>query len=116
MSSHLEISGGRGIGMGQIKLLIVEIIAGVAITLAVVAFMTALQTRTPLALQGRVSAAADLALTVPQTLSIALGAVLSTVVPYQALVVAMAVVLGLAALYLARAAVVTPAASPAEAG
>jgi MFS family permease len=91
-------------------------VAGVAITLAVVAFMTALQTRTPLEVQGRVSAAADLALTVPQTLSIALGAVLSTVVPYQALIVAMAVVLGLAALYLARAAVVTPAASPAEAG
>ena len=91
-------------------------VAGLAITLAIVAFMTALQTRTPLALQGRVSAAADVALTVPQTLSIALGAVLSTVVPYQALVVAMAVVLGLAALYLARAAAVTPAASPAEAG
>jgi len=91
-------------------------VAGLAITLAVVAFMTALQTRTPLALQGRVSAAADVALTVPQTLSIALGAALSTVVPYQALIAAMAVVLGLAALYLARAAVVTPAASPAEAG
>ncbi|HTO24816.1 MAG TPA: MFS transporter [Gaiellaceae bacterium] len=91
-------------------------IAGVAIAWAIVAYMTALQTRTPLEVQGRVSAAADLALTVPQTLSIAVGAVLSTVVPYQALIVAMAVVLALSALYLTRATAVTPAASPAEAG
>ncbi len=91
-------------------------IAGLAITMTVVAFMTALQTRTPLALQGRVSAAADVALTVPQTLSIALGAALSTVVPYQALIVAMGVVLGVAALYLARGAHVSREASPAAAG
>lgn len=91
-------------------------IAGFAVTWAIVAFMTALQTRTPLPLQGRVSAAADLALTVPQTLSIAVGAALSTLVPYQALIVAMAVVTALAALYLTRGPAVTPAASPAEAG
>ncbi len=92
------------------------LIAGVAIAWTIVAYTTALQTRTPLEVQGRVSAAADLALTVPQTLSIAVGAVLSTVIPYQALIVAMAVVLGLAALYLTRDVAVTPAASPAEAG
>jgi len=92
-------------------------VAGFAISWAVVALMTALQTRTPLPLQGRVSAAADVALTVPQTLSIAVGAALSTVVPYQVLVVAMAAVTGLAALYLARGVHdAMPAASPEAAG
>ena len=91
-------------------------LAGVGITWAVVAYMTALQLRTPLPLQGRVSAAADVGLTVPQTLSIAVGAALSTVVPYQVLVTAMAVVTGLAALYLARGAELSPEASPAAAG
>ncbi|HVM57483.1 MAG TPA: MFS transporter [Gaiellaceae bacterium] len=92
------------------------LIAGIGITWAIVAYMTALQLRTPLPLQGRVSAAADVGITVPQTLSIAVGAGLSTVVPYQALVVAMAVVVGIAALYLARGAQLSPEASPAVAG
>ena len=92
------------------------LIAGVAIAWTIVAYTTALQTRTPLEVQGRVSAAADLALTVPQTLSIAVGAALSTVVPYQALIVAMAIVLGLSALYLTRGTTVTVAASPEAAG
>lgn len=91
-------------------------IAGFAISWAVVAFMTALQTRTPLPLQGRVSAAADVGLTVPQTLSIAVGAALSTVVPYQLLVVAMAAVTVLAAFYLVRSERVSRAASPEAAG
>jgi MFS family permease len=76
-------------------------IAGVGITWAIVAFMTALQLRSPLAIQGRVSAAADVALTVPQTSSIALGAALSTVLDYRVLLVVMSVVTGLSALYLA---------------
>ena len=76
-------------------------IAGVGITWAVVAFMTALQLRTPLGIQGRVSAAADVVLTVPQTSSIALGAALSTVLDYRVLLVLMSMVTGLSALYLA---------------
>jgi len=91
-------------------------IAGIGITWAIVAYMTALQLRTPLPLQGRVSGAADVGLTVPQTLSIAGGAALSTVVPYQVLVVAMAAVTGVAALYLARGPELSPAASLEAAG
>ena len=67
-------------------------IAGVGIAWAIVAFSTALQTRTPLAIQGRVSAAADLTLSVAQTVSIATGALLSTLVDYRVLFVVMAIV------------------------
>jgi hypothetical protein len=76
-------------------------IAGVGAMWAIVAFRTGLQLRTPLAIQGRVSAAADVGLTVPQTTSIALGAALSTVLDYRVLLVLMSVVTGLSALYLA---------------
>jgi len=74
--------------------------AGVGIVWAIVAFNTALQTRTPLAIQGRVSAAVDVSLSVAQTTSIATGAALSTVVDYRILLVAMAAVLVASAIYL----------------
>jgi MFS family permease len=76
-------------------------IAGVGIVWAIVAFTTALQTRTPLAIQGRVSAAADISLSIAQTASIATGAALSTVVDYRVLLVAMAAVVVASAAYLA---------------
>jgi len=74
--------------------------AGVAVAWLVVGFGTALQLRTPLAIQGRVSAAADLALSSAQTVSIATGAALSTLVDYRILLVAMAVVTFASATYL----------------
>ncbi|MGH3049290.1 MAG: MFS transporter, partial [Gaiellaceae bacterium] len=67
-------------------------VAGFGIAWLVVGLGTALQLRTPLAIQGRVSSAADLAVTSAQTLSIATGAALSTLVDYRLLLVAMAVV------------------------
>lgn len=67
-------------------------IAGVGIAWLVVGFGTALQLRTPLAIQGRVSAAADLSLSSAQTISIATGAALSTLVDYRLLLVVMAAV------------------------
>ena len=75
-------------------------IAGVGIIWAIVAFTTALQLRTPLAIQGRVSSAADLSLSTAQTTSIATGAALSTVVDYRILLVAMAAVVAASAVYL----------------
>ena len=62
-------------------------VAGIGVAWAIVGFSTALQTRTPLAIQGRVSAAADLTLSTAQTMSIATGALLSTVVDYRILFV-----------------------------
>jgi MFS family permease len=75
------------------------VIAGAGLAWAIVGYSTALQLRTPLAIQGRVSAAADLSLSVAQTVSIATGAALSTLVDYRLLLVAIAVVTVAAASY-----------------
>ena len=68
-----------------------------------VGYVTAVQLRTPAALQGRVSSAADVLVGVPQTLSIALGAGLVGVVDYRALIVLMAAVTVACGAYLATA-------------
>jgi MFS family permease len=60
-------------------------VAGVGLAWGVVAFATALQRLTPLHLLGRVSGTAGMAFGVPQTFSIALGAVLITVVDWRLL-------------------------------
>ena len=67
-------------------------VAGIGVAWAIVGFSTALQMRTPLAIQGRVSAAADLTLSVAQATSIATGALLSTFVDYRILFAVMAAV------------------------
>ncbi len=74
--------------------------AGVAVAWLVVGFGTALQLRTPLSIQGRVSAAADLALSLAQTVSIAAGALFSTLVDYRILFAVMAAVILASAGYL----------------
>jgi hypothetical protein len=57
--------------------------------------------RTPPELQGRVYSAADTLIGVPQTISIALGAFLITIVDYRALIVIMALVTGFVGVLLA---------------
>jgi Na+/melibiose symporter-like transporter len=79
------------------------VIAGAGLPWALVAFGTAIQVRSPAHLQGRVASAADMALSVPQTVSIALGAALSTLVDYRILVLAMSAVVLAFAAPLARA-------------
>jgi MFS family permease len=68
------------------------LLCGAGISLVVVGFMTAIQRRTPADLQGRVYSAADMLVGTPQTVSIALGALLSTVVDYRLLIVVMVAV------------------------
>ena len=75
-------------------------IAGVGIVWAVVAIGTAYQRRSGQSIQGRVSAAANMLFSVPQTLSIAAGAALISVVDYRVEIVAMFVGVALSALYL----------------
>jgi MFS family permease len=89
-------------------------LAGLGVSWVIVAFGTALQMRTPDALQGRVYSAADALAGTPQTVSIAVGAGLSTVVDYRLLVLVMAVVTGAAGAYLLtrRGTGPTPAALP----
>jgi len=75
-------------------------IAGFGLSWLIVGLMTAVQVRTPLRLQGRVSSAADVLISTPQTVSIALGAALIAVVDYRVLVVAEAAAVAAAGAYL----------------
>jgi MFS family permease len=90
-------------------------LAGFGVAWAIVGFSTALQTRTPLAIQGRVSAAADLTLSVAQATSIATGALLSTMIDYRILFVVMAAVVLASAGYLLTRREPTPAPATMEA-
>jgi MFS family permease len=76
-------------------------VLGAAMVWVNVGALTLIQRRTPASLIGRVDAALTVAITVPQAASIALGAALVALVPYRVLLVAMAVVIGCSALYLA---------------
>jgi MFS family permease len=75
-------------------------VAGVGIAWAIVALATAYQVRSPGHMQGRVAAAANMLFSVPQTISIAVGAALITIIDYRIEIVAMAVVFLVAAIYL----------------
>ncbi len=61
------------------------VVLGFAVPIFFVAFNTLLQRRTPAPLMGRVSAAADLLLGTPQALSIAVGALLVSVMSYRSI-------------------------------
>ena len=78
-------------------------VAGFGLAWLIVGWATSIQVRTPQRLQGRVASAADTLISTPQTVSIALGASLISVVDYRVLVAIMAVVLvGCAAYLLTR--------------
>jgi MFS family permease len=74
--------------------------AGIGVSWLIVGLYTAMQTRTPLRLQGRVASAADLFISTPQTISIAAGAGLVALVDYRLLVVAEAATVVACAAYL----------------
>jgi hypothetical protein len=75
-------------------------IAGFGVSWVIVGLMTAVQVRTPLRLQGRVLSAADVLISTPQTISIAVGAVLIALVDYRLLVMVEAVTVAACAAYL----------------
>jgi hypothetical protein len=68
------------------------VIGGAGLSWAIVAFGAAIQRRSPARLQGRVYSAADALVGTPQTVSIALGAGLSTIFDYRALLGVLALV------------------------
>jgi MFS family permease len=74
---------------------------GLCIVWINVGAVTLIQRRTPPGLIGRVDAALEFAIVVPQAASIALGAALIAAVSYRILLVVMAAVIGLSAAYLA---------------
>jgi MFS family permease len=75
-------------------------VAGAGIAWLIVGYITALQVRTPLRLQGRVLSASDTLVNTPQTISIALGAALISVFDYRLLVTLMAIVVACCGAYL----------------
>jgi MFS family permease len=75
---------------------------GVCLVWVNVGAVTLIQRRTPGALLGRVDAALEFTIVVPQAASIALGAALIAVVNYRILLLAMAAVIAFSAGYLAR--------------
>ena len=75
-------------------------VAGVGIVWAIVALATAYQRRSPTDMQGRVAAASNMLFSVPQTISIAVGAALVTLIDYRIEIVAMAIVFAVASVYL----------------
>jgi len=78
-------------------------VAGFGLAWLIVGYATSIQVRTPQRLQGRVASTGDTIVRVPQTVSIALGAGLVTVIDYRVLVAIMAAVLiGCAAYLLTR--------------
>jgi MFS family permease len=84
-------------------------VAGLGIVWAVVAIGTAYQRRSAQTMQGRVSAAANMLFSVPQTLSIAAGAALISIVDYRVEIVTMLVGTTLCAAYLLTRRIEEPA-------
>jgi MFS family permease len=79
---------------GQLGVVVVgQVVLWVGVPWLAVAFMTLLQRTTPAHLQGRVAAAADVAIGGCQTVSIAVGAALVTVVDYRLLLLVVAATL-----------------------
>ena len=75
-------------------------IGGFALPWVLVGATTALQRRAPKEIMGKVSGAFDLVLTLPQVISIGVGAALITVVGYRDLLLVIAVVMALSAIFL----------------
>lgn len=84
-------------------------VAGVGIVWAVVSLATAYQRRSPSHVQGRVAAAANMLVSVPQVIGIAAGAALITVLDYRVEILAMAAVFLAAAVYMLTRAPEKPA-------
>src|SRR5204863_7547686 len=76
------------------------IVAGFAVSWFIVGFSTSIQLRTPQRLQGRVASAANTMVSTPQTVGIALGAILVSVLDYRVLVAIMFVAVLACSMYL----------------
>ena len=76
------------------------VVLGYALPLTFIAFMTMLQRRTPHPLMGRVSAAVETMMGAPQAISLAVGALLVTLLDYHVIFAIMAAFTGAAVVYL----------------
>ena len=103
-------------GSAQIVLMFVAAVAlGAAIVLFNVGYVTLLQRRSALEMQGRVMSAAEAIITLPYLLSFVMGAVIVSLVPYQTIYLIEAIGLSIAGVYFWRPPVVD-ASEPDESG
>jgi MFS family permease len=77
-----------------------SLLLGFSLPWLVIGFNTLLQRRTPERLMGRVSSAADLLVGTPQTVSIAVGAALISLIDYRIMLLMIAAIVAFAAIYL----------------
>ncbi len=84
-------------------------IAGAGIAWFIVGFATAIQLRTPARLQGRVAGAAETLVGTPQTISIAVGAAMVTIIDYRILTAISCAVTAATGVYLLSRRAVIPA-------
>lgn len=84
-------------------MLAAAVLLGYSLPVLLIAFTTLMQRRTPQSLIGRVSAAVEAVMGVPQAISLAVGALLVTLISYHAIFAVMAVVTGAASVYLVLA-------------
>jgi len=94
-------------GLGTIALtsslwvtLAATVVLGYALPLTFIAFMTMLQRRTPHELMGRASAAVETIMGAPQAISLAVGALLVTLLDYHVIFAIMAAFTGAGVVYL----------------
>jgi len=76
------------------------VVLGYSLPMTFIAFMTMLQRRTPHALMGRASAAVETVMGAPQAISLAVGALLVTLLDYHVIFAIMAAFTGAAVVYL----------------
>ncbi len=95
------------VGLGVVALtsnlwvtLAAVMVSGYALPLTFIAFMTMLQRRTPQPLMGRASAAVETIMGAPQAISLAVGALLVTLLDYHVIFAIMAASTGAAVVYL----------------
>ncbi|HEX5771182.1 MAG TPA: MFS transporter [Nocardioidaceae bacterium] len=92
--------GGVAAGTQVWHLMVAVAVLGAGIPLMIVAYNPLLQRQTPSRLMGRVSTATEVLITTPQAVSIAVGALLVTLIDYRLIFTMMAVGTALAAVYL----------------
>jgi len=108
--------GFAGLTYPQLALAFVSaFVVGAGIPLAIVGFNTLMQRVTDSAMLGRVAAAAEAVISLPQALSIAAGAALVAVIDFRLLFAGMAIVMMIAAAYLWAGRHLSPASAPSPA-
>lgn len=93
--------GGIAAAPSMTVVLVFAAVSGAGLPLMIIGYLTLLQRRTPQAIMGRASTAAEVVLATPQAISLALGSLLVVVWDYRVIFAVVAVVTVLAALHIA---------------